>query len=73
MKPGVGLTVKVAGLRSLDLEFECLSAAESGGIDLACHPEVSEMSTSVLVMEGIASAAQQLPQKMMLPAITRRT
>ena len=75
--PGKGLNsliyhficvIKVAGLRSSGLEFELLSAIElsPGGVDSACHPsEVSKMSTSGLVMEGTASAAQPCLQKMM--------
>ena len=63
---GIGFTVWVAGLRSSGLEFEPLLAIEltPGGVDLACHhSEVSEMITSVPVMEGTASAAQMRHQK----------
>ena len=65
--------VKVAGFRSSGLEFELLLAIEltPGGVDSACHlSEVGEMSTSVQVIEGTASAAQFQRQKMMQPAVT---
>ena len=61
--------VKVAGLRSSGLEFEPLFLIVEltpGGVDSACHPsEVGKKSTSLLVTEGIASAVQPRPQKMM--------
>ena len=50
--PGVGLMVRVVGLRSKDPEFRSCSAVEliSGGVDSACHPsEVGKMSASLLV------------------------
>ena len=63
----------MAGLRFSALEFEPLLAVKltSGGVDSASHAsEVGEMSTSVLVIEGTASAAQPRLQKMMQPAAT---
>ena len=65
VKLGVGFIVKVACFRSQDLEFEPLFGAEmtSGVVDLIFHPEVGEMSTSVLVIEGTVSVAQLCPQK----------
>ena len=60
--------VKLAGLRSEGLELEPLSVVELTpvGVDSACHPsEVSDMSNSVLVIEGTASAAQPHAQEMM--------
>ena len=50
--PGVGLMVRVVGLRSSDPEFKSSSAVEliSGGVNSACHPsEVGKMSASILV------------------------
>ena len=50
--PGVGLMVRVVGLRSQDPEFKSHLAVESipGGVDSACHPsEVGKMSASMLV------------------------
>ena len=49
--PGVGLMVRVVGLRSKDPEFKSCLAVEliPGGVDSACHPsEVGKMSTSLL-------------------------
>ena len=51
-KPGVGLTVRVAGLRSQGLEFKPLSTSwiNNRWIDSACHPsEDGKMSASVLI------------------------
>ena len=50
--PGVGLMVKVTGLRSKGPEFKSRSAVELilGGVNSTCHPsEVGKMSTSMLV------------------------
>ena len=73
IEPGVGLTVKVADLRSKGFEFQPLLEVEltPRWVDSACHPsEVSEISTSVLVIEGTASATQPRPYKMTQPAAT---
>ena len=54
-KPGVGLTVKMAGLRSPGLEFELLSYQwnNTRWVDPVCHPsELSKMSTSLLETGG---------------------
>ena len=64
-KPGVGLTVKVAGLRSHCLEFEPLLFVEitPGGLT-ACHPsEVGKMSTSLLATGTTASEVQPSSQQ----------
>ena len=56
----------MSGLRSKGLELESLLAVEltPSGVDSACHPsKVSKMSTSVLVIEGTASAEQLHHQK----------
>ena len=53
--PGVGLMVRVVGLRSCDPEFESHSAVEliPGGVDPACHPsKVGKRSASLLVSCG---------------------
>ena len=50
--PGVGLMVRVVGLRSLDPEFKSHSAVEliPGGVNSACRPsKVGKMSASLLV------------------------
>ena len=49
---GVGLMIRVVGLRSEDPEFKSPSAVEliPGGVDSACNPsEVGKMSASLLV------------------------
>ena len=57
-KPGVGVTVKVAALRSYGLEFEP-PWVNTRWVDSACHPtEVGKMSTNILETRGTASAAQ---------------
>ena len=50
--PGIGLMVRVVGLRSQSPEFKSHLAVElvPGGVDSACHPfEVGKMSVSLLV------------------------
>ena len=69
--PGVGLMVRVVGLGSEGPEFKSRFTVEliPGGVDSACRPEKDdEMTTSLLVIEGTASVAQQCPHKMMQPA-----
>ena len=53
--PGVGLMVRVVGLRSQEPELKSCSAVEliQGGFDSARHPsEIGKMSTSLLVSCG---------------------
>jgi len=72
-KPGVGLAVRVAGFCDLGVLSSNPVAIEStpGGVDSGCCPsESGKMSTSVLLTEGIALAAQPLPQKMVQQAVT---
>ena len=63
--PGVGLMVRVVGLRSKDPEFKSCLAVEliPGGADSACHPfEVGKMSASLLVSSvGVATCPGLCP------------
>ena len=63
--PGVGLMVKVLGLRSKGPEFKSHLAVEliPGGVDSACHPsEVGKMSASMLAYcVGVASRPALCP------------